>query len=85
MQDYTGEFSVVQSNNFSTLFILSREQHPKPEVVDVSTYLLFTGPTLIWGILTRETFLQLWIERAGLLGSDLSKVVKTDQTGCKFT
>ncbi|KAK3988904.1 Calycin-like protein [Cladorrhinum sp. PSN332] len=61
VQDYTGEFSIVQSNNFSTLFILSREQSPKPEVLD------------------------LWIARAGLLGSDLSKVVKTDQTGCKFT
>jgi len=34
--DYTGEFSLVQSNNFTTLFILSREQHPKPEVIDVS-------------------------------------------------
>jgi len=33
--DYTGDFSLVQSNNFSTLFILSREQHPEPKVLDV--------------------------------------------------
>ncbi|KAK0611820.1 Calycin-like protein [Immersiella caudata] len=61
VQDYTGDFSLVQSNNFSTLFILSREQNPKPEAIDA------------------------WIARAGVLGSDLSQVVKTDQTNCLFT
>jgi apolipoprotein D and lipocalin family protein len=34
VQDYTGEFSLVQSNNFSSLFILSREQHPEEETLD---------------------------------------------------
>ncbi|KAL2269230.1 hypothetical protein VTJ83DRAFT_4076 [Remersonia thermophila] len=61
VQDYTGDFSLVQSNNFSTLFILSREQHPGQEKIDA------------------------WIRRAGLLGTDLSKVVQTDQEGCLFT
>lgn len=28
---------------------------------------------------------QAWIERSGLLGSDLDDVVKTDQTDCLFT
>ncbi|KAK4183755.1 Calycin-like protein [Podospora australis] len=61
VQDYTGDFSLVQSNNFTTLFLLSREQNPDPKVVDA------------------------WIKRAGYLGSDLSKVVKTDQSDCLFT
>ncbi|KAK3368538.1 Calycin-like protein [Podospora didyma] len=61
VQDYTGDFSIVQSNNFSTLFILSRDQHPKEAVLDA------------------------WIKRAGLLGSNLDKVVKTDQSNCLFT
>ncbi|KAK4195427.1 Calycin-like protein [Triangularia verruculosa] len=61
VQDYTGEFSLVQSNNFSTLFILSRDQHPDEKVLDG------------------------WIARAGLLGSDLSNVVKTDQSECLYT
>ncbi|KAM7184957.1 Calycin-like protein [Naviculisporaceae sp. PSN 640] len=58
VQDYTGDFSLVQTNNFTTLFLLSRKQHPEPAVIDA------------------------WIQRAGLLGSDISKVVKTDQTDC---
>ncbi|GAB1315419.1 hypothetical protein MFIFM68171_05629 [Madurella fahalii] len=61
VQDYTGEFSLVQTNNFTTLFILSREQHPAEEVIDA------------------------WIARAGLLGTNLSNVVKTDQCDCLFT
>ncbi|EJT75733.1 hypothetical protein GGTG_05664 [Gaeumannomyces tritici R3-111a-1] len=61
VQDYTGDVAIVQSNNFSTLFVLSREQRPPAAVLDA------------------------WIERAGLLGSDLKQVVKTDQEGCAFT
>ncbi|KAH7368810.1 Calycin-like protein [Plectosphaerella cucumerina] len=61
VQDYTGDFALVQSNNFTTLFVLSREQHPEEEVLDA------------------------WIERAGLLGSSLEEVVKTDQSDCLFT
>ncbi|KAK5651923.1 hypothetical protein OQA88_11582 [Cercophora sp. LCS_1] len=34
VQDYTGEFSLVQSNNFTALFILSRNQHPDEKVLD---------------------------------------------------
>ena len=34
--DYAGDFAIVQSNNFSTLFILSRKQHPEDSVLDVS-------------------------------------------------
>jgi apolipoprotein D and lipocalin family protein len=36
LADYTGDFALVQSNNFTTLFVLSREQHPEEEVLDVS-------------------------------------------------
>ncbi|KAK2041981.1 lipocalin-like domain-containing protein [Colletotrichum somersetense] len=61
VQDYTPDFALVQSNNFTTLFVLSRQQNPE------------------------ETLLDAWIARAGQLGSNLNDVVKTDQTGCKFT
>ncbi|KAI9899490.1 hypothetical protein N3K66_005951 [Trichothecium roseum] len=61
VQDYTGDIAIVQSNNFSTLFVLSREQHFEDKLLDA------------------------WIERAGLLGSNLDEVVKTDQTDCSFT
>ncbi|TLD34022.1 hypothetical protein PspLS_01102 [Pyricularia sp. CBS 133598] len=61
VQDYTGDFAVVQTYNFSTLFVLSRNQHPEEAVLDA------------------------WIKRAGVLGSDLSDVIKNDQTGCSFT
>jgi apolipoprotein D and lipocalin family protein len=33
--DYTGDFSFVQYNNFTALFILNREQRPHPEVLDL--------------------------------------------------
>ncbi|KAI9162854.1 Temperature-induced lipocalin-1 [Paramyrothecium foliicola] len=61
VQDYANDIAIVQASNFSTLFVLSRDQHPEASVLDA------------------------WIERAGLLGSDLSDVVKTDQTDCQFT
>ncbi|KAK1974697.1 lipocalin-like domain-containing protein [Colletotrichum cereale] len=61
VQDYTPDFALVQSNNFTTLFVLSRQKNPKEAVLDA------------------------WIARAGQLGSNLEDVVKTDQTGCKFT
>ncbi|KAK1994796.1 lipocalin-like domain-containing protein [Colletotrichum falcatum] len=61
VQDYTPDFALVQSNNFTTLFVLSRQQNPE------------------------EAALDAWIARAGQLGSNLDDVVKTDQTGCKFT
>ncbi|KAF4847530.1 Apolipoprotein D [Colletotrichum siamense] len=34
VQDYTPDFAVVQAYNFSTLFVLSREQNPADEVLD---------------------------------------------------
>lgn len=34
--DYTGEFAIVQSNNFTTLFVLSREREVEDSVLDVS-------------------------------------------------
>ncbi|KLU92939.1 hypothetical protein MAPG_11887 [Magnaporthiopsis poae ATCC 64411] len=61
VQDYTGDFAIVQSSNFSTLFVLSREQRPPGAVLDA------------------------WIERAGLLGSNLDRVAKTSQEDCAFT
>ncbi|KAG7148502.1 Outer membrane lipoprotein Blc like [Verticillium longisporum] len=60
VQDYTGDFAIVQSSNFSTLFILSREQQVEDDVLDA------------------------WIDRAGLLGSNLDNVIKNDQTDCQF-
>lgn len=35
MPDYTPDFAIVQSNNFTTLFVLSRQQNPAEEVLDV--------------------------------------------------
>jgi hypothetical protein len=34
--DYTGDFAIVQSNNFTTLFVLSREREVEDSVLDVS-------------------------------------------------
>jgi len=34
VQDYTGDFAIVQSANFSTLFVLSRQQHLEESVLD---------------------------------------------------
>jgi len=35
--DYTGDFAIVQSSNFTTLFVLSREREVEDSVLDVST------------------------------------------------
>lgn len=35
--EYTGKIAIVQGTNFSNLFILSREQNLKEEVLDVRT------------------------------------------------
>ena len=37
MVDYTGDFAIVQSSNFTTLFVLSREREVEDSVLDVST------------------------------------------------
>ncbi|KAK2053381.1 hypothetical protein LY76DRAFT_639048 [Colletotrichum caudatum] len=63
LRNCTPDFALVQPNNFTTLFVLSRQQNPEET------------------LLTQEA----WIARAGQLGSNLDDVVKTDQTGCKFT
>lgn len=34
VQDYTGDWAIVQSQNLSTLFVLSRDQHPGDDAVD---------------------------------------------------
>ncbi|KAF6829705.1 lipocalin-like domain-containing protein [Colletotrichum plurivorum] len=34
VQDYTPDFALVQSNNFTTLFVLSRQQNPAEEALD---------------------------------------------------
>ncbi|KAI6779355.1 uncharacterized protein J7T54_000453 [Emericellopsis cladophorae] len=60
VQDLADDIAIVQSNNFTTLFVLSREQHLEDAVLDA------------------------WIERAGILGSSLEEVVRTDQTDCQF-
>ena len=59
------------------MFLLSRKQNPDEKVIDVSTGL--GGQDSVTNVP------QTWIARAGLLGTDLSQVVKTDQTGCLFT
>jgi len=45
--DYTGDFAIVQSANFSTLFVLSRQQHLEESVLDVSQHTLVTGDMYI--------------------------------------
>ena len=35
VQDYTGDFAIVQSNNFTTLFVLSRQRNIAEDVVQV--------------------------------------------------
>jgi hypothetical protein len=47
MTDYTGDFAIVQSNNFTTLFVLSREREVEDDVLDVSFF--FTLLSLAWG------------------------------------
>jgi len=37
--DYTGDFAIVQSNNFTTLFVLSREREVEDSVLDASILL----------------------------------------------
>jgi apolipoprotein D and lipocalin family protein len=32
--DYTGDFAIVQASNFTTLFVLSREQQVADNVID---------------------------------------------------
>jgi hypothetical protein len=39
--DYTGDFAIVQSSNFTTLFVLSREREVEDEVLDVSFVFCF--------------------------------------------
>ena len=34
VQQYTPEWAIVQASNFTTLFLLSREQHPGDEAID---------------------------------------------------
>jgi apolipoprotein D and lipocalin family protein len=69
----------VQSNNFTTLFVLSREREVEDSVLDVSFLCLLRN----WRG-TNADFPQAWIARAGLLGSKLDDVIKNDQTGCLF-
>jgi hypothetical protein len=47
LPDYTGDFAIVQSNNFTTLFVLSREREVEDDVLDVSFF--FTLLSLAWG------------------------------------
>jgi hypothetical protein len=46
MTDYTGDFAIVQSNNFTTLFVLSREREVEDSVLDVSFFAIL--PSLAW-------------------------------------
>lgn len=43
--DYTGDIAIVQSSNFSTLFILSRKQHLEDGVIDVRRRLYRSAPS----------------------------------------
>ena len=45
--DYTGDFAIVQSNNFTTLFVLSREREVEYDVLDVSfPFAISLGPNV---------------------------------------
>ncbi|KAH7354681.1 Calycin-like protein [Rhexocercosporidium sp. MPI-PUGE-AT-0058] len=61
VQQRSEDWAIVQASNFSTLFLLSREQNP--------------GEGSIMG----------WLVSAGKLGSDLTDVIRTNQTGRLFT
>ena len=41
--DYTGDFAIVQSNNFTMLFVLSREREVEDSVLDVSIFAVCLG------------------------------------------
>lgn len=56
--DYAVDWAIVQTQNWSTLYILSRERQPAPVKIDA------------------------WIQRAVAFGSDQSKIIKFNQTGC---
>ena len=47
MIDYTGDFAIVQSNNFTTLFVLSREREVEDSVLDVSTLMA----AIVYGVM----------------------------------
>jgi hypothetical protein len=75
-------WAIVQASNFTTLFLLSREQTPPTEQIDVSPRCILPH-SVHKGLFLIPT--QAWLQRAGQLGTDLSAVVKTDQSNCMFT
>ncbi|KAF1951558.1 Calycin-like protein [Byssothecium circinans] len=58
VQEFSSEFSIVQTYNWTTLFILSRERNPGQVKIDQ------------------------WIGKAVSLGSNSSRIIPFDQTGC---
>jgi hypothetical protein len=50
--DYTGDFAIVQSNNFTTLFVLSREREVEDSVLDVSIFAVCLGWKTWMAVLT---------------------------------
>ena len=59
--DEVGGWAIVQTGNFTTLFLLSRKQERS------------------------EAEIAGWLAKAGRLGTDLGKVIRTKQSGCVFT
>ena len=51
-------WAIVQASNFTTLFLLSRDQNPPSADID------------------------RWLARAGRLGSNLTEVIRIDQSNC---
>ncbi|EGX91544.1 Calycin-like protein [Cordyceps militaris CM01] len=70
VQEYTGDLAIVQSANFSNLFILSRAQHVDEDCLDASSR--DRDPDDEAG----------WIDRAVELGTPREKIAKTDQNDC---
>jgi apolipoprotein D and lipocalin family protein len=75
--DYAIDWAIVQTQNWSTLYILSRERQPAPASIDVSRFGLI--PSRPFKLIS----LQAWIARAVAFGSDASTILKFNQTGCE--
>lgn len=74
------DYAIVQSPDFGTLFILSREQNLTETKIDVST----TSSNCV-GMRILTDLPQALISRAVELGSKRSLIKVNDQTGCLHT
>lgn len=74
-KDYAIDWAIVQTQEWNTLYILSRERQPSADSIDVSEGSFGSGAFLM--------SLQAWIDRAVAFGSNATGISKFDQTGCE--